>query len=93
MAIIWNETQPAGDTNKFWYCCSISGDKMIAGAYNGRLYYYNGSSWSETQPAGDTNQNWYSCSISGDKMIAGVNNGRLYTGSSPRTINNFFLLF
>jgi hypothetical protein len=66
---------------------------MIAGVNNGRLYYYNGSSWSETQPAGDTNKYWYSCSISGDKMIAGVDVGRLYTGSSPRTINNFFLLF
>ena len=65
MSVEFTEQQPAGDVNKNWYAGSIAFDgssvRMLAGVYNGRLYYYNGSSWAEQQPAGDVNKNWIVC--------------------------------
>ena len=75
----WAEQQPAGNVDKTWYGADISGDKMIAAAYQGRLYYYDGSSWSETRPLGDADKYWKAVAISGDKMIVTeINVGRLY---------------
>ena len=36
----WTEERPAGDANKTWYGCNISGDGkvLIAAAYGGRMY-------------------------------------------------------
>jgi hypothetical protein len=34
----WSEDRPAGNANKIWYACSISGNKMIAGVSGGRLW-------------------------------------------------------
>ena len=73
---------------------------MLAGVYNGRLYYNNGSSWSEEQPAGDYNKYWYSCSIafvgSNVRMLACGYTTRLYSGFEAGAVTatgNFFLLF
>ena len=104
MNVEFTEQQPAGDANKNWRCCSIAFDgsnvRMIAGAYGGRLYYYNGSAWAEVQPAGAMNKDWRSCSIAFDgsnvRMIAGAYSGRLYSGyeaGAPASTGNFFLLF
>gem|GEM_PF-6950222 len=71
----WTEQLPTIDGNQGvdtrWESVSISGDKIVAAVYGGRLYYYNGSSWSEQQPAGNVDKDWQSVSISGDKIVAG----------------------
>ena len=76
--ISWKEEKPAGDLNKPWRGVDISGDKMIAPVFVGRLYYYNGVSWSEQQPAGDLDLKWIDTGISGDRIIAAISSGRLY---------------
>jgi photosystem II stability/assembly factor-like uncharacterized protein len=79
--MIWDETQPAGDTNKYWSTTSMSADgsKIIAGVggyYGGRLYFStdSGNSWLEVQPAGNTVLSWQTTSMSADgtKIIAGT---------------------
>ena len=84
-AISWSETRPAGDVDKNWNCCAISGDgqKILAGISSGRLYVSTdgGANWSETRPAGDANKSWRGCGISsnGNTMLAGDwGNGRLW---------------
>jgi len=76
------ELRPAGDFDKDWQSCSISGAYIIVGVEDGRLYTSSnyGVSWTERRPAGDVTQPWLGCSVSGAHMIAGVD--RLYTSSN-----------
>jgi hypothetical protein len=62
---------------------SGGGYRIVAGEFNGRLWYYDGN-WTEVRPAGDVNKQWAFCKF--DKqgsgaMIAGVKNGRVYHSS------------
>ena len=81
----WTETQPAGNTDLPWYTISMSSDgtKILAGQYDGYLYYSSNSGigWVVVFPCGaGLMMNWMTTSMSADgtKMIAGVYGGRIY---------------
>jgi len=82
--LAWEEQKPAGDANKNWDCCDVSGNKMVAGIDGGRLYYFDGTEWSEQQPAGDVNQRWLFAKVEGNTIFAGAYGKRLwfYNGTS-----------
>ncbi len=76
-------------TDKNWQCVASNstGERLIAGVYNGRIYKSSnyGSTWTEIQPAGDVNKNWY-CTASdstGQYLIACStwSGGRIYISS------------
>jgi hypothetical protein len=55
---------------------------MLATAYGGRVFYFDGESWHETRPAGNTDQNWVGCALSATAAVVIAANGRLYRASS-----------
>lgn len=81
----WVETQPAGNTNKFWntVASDADGSFLMAASESGRLYVSSdsGATWAEKQPAGNTDKNWLKVvsDSTGTNLIAAEN--RLYTSS------------
>jgi len=87
----WQETQPIGDNNGYWYTSAMSddGNIILVGDNYQRLYLTtnSGTSWIETQPDGNVNKRWQSSAMSSDGniIIAGISNGRLYLTTNGGT--------
>ena len=80
----WTEVQPAGNADKNWWGCSVSGTTIVAGVASGRLYVStnSGANWTEVRPAGDADKAWRGCSVSGTTIVAGDYGGRLYVSTN-----------
>lgn len=76
-AIIWNETQPAGDVNKFWDSGAMSedGSTIVAITQNTAVYLStdSGNNWSEVKPRGlTTATQWQTTAVSSDGQVIAV---------------------